>query len=115
MLICKEFTFDSAHHLVAYKGKCENVHGHTYKLRVCVEEDVKEDGLGIDFTILKKIVNEKVIEVLDHNDLNNILDQPSCELIAIWIWDVLKQDLNMTEIWLWESPGSYVVYKGENS
>jgi len=56
-----------------------------------------------------------VIEVLDHNDLNNILDQPSCELIAIWIWDVLKQDLNMTEIWLWESPGSYVVYKGENS
>jgi len=51
MLICKEFTFDSAHHLVAYKGKCENVHGHTYKLRVIsglvLRKTLKKTGWGL--------------------------------------------------------------------
>lgn len=113
MLICREFTFDAAHHLTEYKGKCENVHGHTYKLRVCIEEKIKSDGLAFDFVNLKAIVNEKVIDLLDHTDLNNRFKQPSCENIAVWIWDQLKGDMNMSEIWLWESPSSFVIYKGE--
>ena len=113
MLICREFTFDAAHHLTAYQGKCENVHGHTYRLRVCVEEAIKEDGLALDFVELKAIVNTTVIDLLDHSDLNERFEQPSCENIAVWIWEQLQPELNMAEVWLWESPGSFVVYKGE--
>jgi 6-pyruvoyltetrahydropterin/6-carboxytetrahydropterin synthase len=113
MQVCREFTFDAAHHLTEYKGKCENVHGHTYRLRVCVEEPVKEDGLALDFVEMKKVINEKVIDVLDHQDLNNHFDQPSCENIVIWIWNVLIKELQLAEIWLWESPDTFVVYRGE--
>ena len=113
MLVCKEFTFDAAHHLTEYKGKCENIHGHTYKLQVCINEQVKEDGLAFDFVKLKKIVNENVVDILDHSDLNDMFGQPSAENIVIWIWDKLKDLLSLDEIKLWESPGSFVVYRGE--
>lgn len=113
MLICREFSFDAAHHLTAYKGKCEHVHGHTYRLRVCIDEKVKKDGLAFDFVELKRIVNERIIDKLDHTDLNLLFEQPSCELMAVWIWDTLKPDLNLYEIRLWESPGSFVIYRGE--
>jgi len=112
MLICREFTFDAAHHLTEYKGKCENVHGHTYRLRVCIEEEIKENGLAFDFVDLKDIVNERVINVLDHSDLNDRFDQPSCENVVQWIWKTLSQDLHMAELWLWESPDTFVIYKG---
>lgn len=113
MQICREFTFDAAHHLTEYKGKCENVHGHTYRLRVCIEEDVKESGLAFDFVELKRIVRERVIDVLDHSDLNSRFEQPSCENIVCWIWETLSGDLNTAEIWLWESPDTFVIYRGE--
>ncbi len=113
MLVCREFTFDSAHHLVEYKGKCEKVHGHTYKLRVCIEEDVKENGLAYDFVDLKQVVKALVVDVLDHSDLNDIFDQPSAEHIAVWVWDQLKESVNVAEVWLWESPDTFVVYTGE--
>ncbi|MFH1709161.1 MAG: 6-carboxytetrahydropterin synthase [Planctomycetota bacterium] len=112
MLICRDFSFDAAHHLVAYQGKCERVHGHTYKLRVCVEEPVGADGLAFDFVRLKAIVNGRVIDILDHTDLNGLFPQPSCELVAVWIWDALKADLHLAEIRLWETPESFVVYRG---
>jgi 6-pyruvoyltetrahydropterin/6-carboxytetrahydropterin synthase len=113
MLICREFTFDAAHHLTEYKGKCENVHGHTYRLRVCVEEPVKDNGLALDFVELKRIVNETIINVLDHEDLNKHFDQPSCENVLLWIWNTLKDELNLAEIRLWESPDTFAVYRGE--
>lgn len=113
MLICREFTFDAAHHLVEYHGKCENVHGHTYKLRVAIKEDIKDNGLAFDFVDLKRIVMEKVIDVLDHFDLNLKFEQPSCENVAVWIWDTLNEDLNMAEVHLWESPDTFVIYTGE--
>jgi 6-pyruvoyltetrahydropterin/6-carboxytetrahydropterin synthase len=113
MLVCREFTFDAAHRLTEYKGKCERLHGHTYRLRVCIEEPVGENGLAFDFTDLKRIVNERVIDILDHSDLNAVFDQPSAENIALWIWGQLADELSMAEIVLWESPDSFVVYRGE--
>lgn len=113
MLVCREFSFDAAHHLTAYKGKCENVHGHTYKLRVCIKEDIKDNGLAFDFVELKKIINEKIIDPLDHTDLNDRFEQPSCENMAVWIWGRLKGVLNVAEVTLWESPDTFVVYRGE--
>jgi len=89
MLVTKEFTFDSAHFLPNYYGKCEHMHGHTYRLRVTVDGKVGENGLVIDFVILKKIVKEKVLEKLDHRVINDTIKVASCENTAIWIWDQL--------------------------
>lgn len=107
MLVTKEFTFDAAHHLTKYHGKCEHVHGHTYRLQVTVEGDVQENGLVIDFVILKKIVKERVLEKYDHRDLNKYFENPTAENVVMAIWEELKdlskllgaemENLNMPE------------------
>ncbi len=89
MQVTKEFTFDSAHFLPNYYGKCERMHGHTFKLLVTVEGPVGENGMAFDFVILKKIVTEKVIDKLDHHVLNDFIECPSAENLAIWIWNHL--------------------------
>jgi 6-pyruvoyltetrahydropterin/6-carboxytetrahydropterin synthase len=90
MLVSKEFTFDSAHFLTKYHGKCEYLHGHTYKLRVTVEGEIQENGLVIDFVILKKLVKEKVVDKFDHRSLNDFFENPTAEIVAQFIWDELK-------------------------
>lgn len=93
IFVTKEFSFDSAHFLTNYYGKCEKLHGHTYKLHVTVTGPVAENGLVLDFVILKKIVQEKVLSKLDHSLLNDIFPNPSSEIIGQWIWEQLS-DLN---------------------
>ena len=89
MLVGKEFTFDSAHFLPNYYGKCEKTHGHTYRLRVTVDGKIGENGLVIDFVILKKIVKKQVLDKLDHQLINDVIKVASCENITKWIWDQL--------------------------
>lgn len=89
MIVGKEFTFDAAHFLPRYYGKCEKMHGHTYRLSVSVEGKIGENGLVIDFVILKKIVKERILDRLDHQLINDVLPVASCENIAKWIWDQL--------------------------
>jgi 6-pyruvoyltetrahydropterin/6-carboxytetrahydropterin synthase len=115
MLITKEFTFDAAHFLTRYKGKCENLHGHTYKLHVTVEGEINENGLVIDFVDLKKAVNEKIINKLDHSNLNDFFENPTAELVVKWIWGQLNdfKNVKLYEIKLWESPTSFVTYNGK--
>lgn len=119
MLVTKEFTFDSAHYLPNYKGKCEKLHGHTYKLHVTVEGDIKENGLVYDYVELKEIVKEKILEKCDHVLLNDFIQNPSAELIAKWIWDELSGALHnnkgvtLYEIKVWETPTSFVTYDGK--
>lgn len=90
MTITKEFDFDAAHHVTKYYGKCERVHGHTYKLLVTVTGDMGENDMIIDFIILKRVVKKHVLEHLDHHDLNTVIDNPTTENLALWIWDKLK-------------------------
>lgn len=117
--VTKTFTFDSAHYLEEYKGKCEELHGHTYKLEVTVCGQRDSSGLVLDFGIIKKIVNEKIIDRLDHKLLNQVLDfNPSAENIVAWIWKELQDDLKgenyfLYSIRLWESPTSFVEVKEE--
>ena len=87
--VTKEFTFDSAHFLPNYYGKCESMHGHTYKLHVTVEGELGENGLLIDFVVLKRIVKKQVLERLDHKIINDTIQVASCEKTAQWIWDQL--------------------------
>ncbi len=89
MQVTKEFTFDSAHFLPKYYGKCEKMHGHTYRLLVTVEGEVGENGLVIDFVILKKIVKKQVLNKLDHQVINDVIEVASAENTAKWIWDQL--------------------------
>ncbi|MCG8576342.1 MAG: 6-carboxytetrahydropterin synthase [Flavobacteriales bacterium] len=70
--VTKIFDFETAHALWAYDGKCANIHGHSYYLTVTISGPLKnepnavKDGMIIDFSDLKKIVKEHVVEVFDH-------------------------------------------------
>ncbi len=89
MQVTKEFTFDSAHFLPNYYGKCERMHGHTYRLQVTVEGELGENGLLIDFVVLKRILKKQVLKKLDHQVVNDIIKISSCENVVKWIWDQL--------------------------
>jgi 6-pyruvoyltetrahydropterin/6-carboxytetrahydropterin synthase len=75
--ITKQFSFETGHALYGYDGKCKNVHGHSYKLFVTVIGSPIDDknnvkyGMVIDFTDLKKIVKEEVVDVFDHATVFN--------------------------------------------
>ena len=112
-LVTKEFTFDSAHFLPKYFGKCENLHGHTYKLHVTVHVSQLDDqGLAFDFVTLKEVVKREVVEVLDHKLINDIIPVSSAENIAAWAWEKLAPHLPLFELKLWETPTSFVTYRG---
>lgn len=110
--LTKEFTFDSAHQLEWHKGKCKNLHGHTYKLQITIQGGLNKDGIVIDFGDLKKIVKDKIIEKLDHQLLNEIIKNPTAENMVVWMWDELMDELELYEIKLWETPTSYATYRG---
>ncbi|HFK5528850.1 TPA: 6-pyruvoyl tetrahydropterin synthase family protein [Elizabethkingia anophelis] len=75
--ITKIFTFETAHVLYNYDGKCKNMHGHSYKLFVTVKGkpvndlDNPKNGMVVDFGDIKKIVNEEVVDIWDHAVLIN--------------------------------------------
>lgn len=67
MKITKEITFDSAHMLSNYNGKCNNLHGHTYKLQIEVEGNINpKTCMLIDFNELKEIINNNIMQKFDH-------------------------------------------------
>lgn len=75
--ITKEFNFEMAHALEGYDGLCKHIHGHSYKFFVCVigtpinEESNPKNGMVMDFTLLKQIVKEEIVDVLDHSLMLN--------------------------------------------
>jgi 6-pyruvoyltetrahydropterin/6-carboxytetrahydropterin synthase len=75
--ITKQFSFETGHALYGYDGKCKNVHGHSYKLSVTVmgvpilERENVKFGMVIDFSDLKKIVKEEIVDVFDHATVFN--------------------------------------------
>lgn len=85
-----EKEFSAAHFLKDYNGKCENLHGHNYTVRVHLKgEKLNDGGLLFDFSLLKKIT-KAVLEKLDHKNLNDIAffeENPSAERIAKYIFD----------------------------
>lgn len=118
VLVSKEFTFDSAHHLHAYEGKCKNLHGHTYKLQVIVLGKPDERGLTLDFGDIKRIAKERVIDRLDHQYLNEVLPpmNTTAENMVVWMYEELHRGLveeglypgvKLEEVRLWETPTSY--------
>ncbi len=117
--IIVEDHFDSAHFLRGYKGKCENIHGHRYAIRVRLKaEKLNEIGLAYDFTDLKRSLSE-IVGKLDHSELNEIppFDRinPTVENLAATIYQELKVKLSLepvtvSAVEVWETPGQGVVY-----
>ncbi|MDF1702833.1 MAG: 6-carboxytetrahydropterin synthase QueD [Planctomycetota bacterium] len=115
MIVGRSFEFQSAHHLPRHPGKCRNLHGHTYRLEVLCEGPVDpESGMVIDFADVKAAVQGRILDPLDHTLLNDLIDYPTAENIAAWIWDHLADSgLPLAEIRLWETPTCYVIHRGE--
>jgi len=108
-----EHTFAAGHALRHYKGKCENVHGHNYKVQVKVRgEKLDHAGLLTDFVDLKRLLRA-ISEPLDHVFLNDIEPfttlNPSAENIALYICEKLQQGLSqvnpieVAEVKVWET------------
>lgn len=114
-----EVSFAAAHQLRGYRGKCENLHGHNWRVQVNVmAERLNEIDLAIDFHELKKIARE-VVAPLDHGLLNEVFPftekNPSSENIAKWIFDSLKKKINndnirVSAVTVWESENSSASY-----
>jgi len=103
--------FSSAHRLRGYKGKCEKLHGHNWKVEVVVSGEVDKSGIVLDFTILKQCL-ENVLSTLDHKYLNSIpyfkKNNPSSENIAIYIFPRIKKmlinyNVQVKKVVVWES------------
>ncbi len=112
--------FAAAHQLKIESKKCENLHGHNWKIEVCVTgENLDDTGLLMDFGILKKYTAQ-VMEELDHkflNELSAFNDQipPSSENIAFYIGTRLKQicsvpGVRVSKVCAWESDDSCAIY-----
>jgi 6-pyruvoyltetrahydropterin/6-carboxytetrahydropterin synthase len=108
------FDFEAAHRLPHHPGKCKELHGHSYRLVVSVERPVvAETGMAIDFADLKRIVRQAVVDPLDHTYVNDRIDNPTAEAMAVWIWNALREPLaGLAEVELWETRSCAVVYRG---
>ena len=115
-------TFSSGHYLRDYYGKCENPHGHNYRVLVTlIGEQLEPNGLLLDFKLLKRIL-QPTIQYLDHfmiNDLEPFTTvNPSAENIAKYFFDrTAAQLLEMTggrvrvkDCTIWETDTSYARY-----
>jgi len=118
-----ENSFSAAHHLRLYKGKCENLHGHNWKVGVIVSSSkLNTQQMVIDFVKLKKVLN-KILDQLDHKYLNNLPffknNQPTAENIAKFIYEKLKEKLlkykniQKIKVIVWETPTQYASYEEE--
>ncbi len=107
------FTFEAAHRLAWHTGKCRNLHGHSYRLDVTVAGPLDPNGVVIDFDRLHEIVDDAVISQWDHRDLNEVLDNPTAELLAHRAWAMLTDaGLSLATLRLWETGDSSVELTG---
>ena len=114
--------FAAAHQLTMVGTKCENMHGHNWKVEVTVKADGLDNlGMGIDFRAVKEAVN-KVLDTLDHHDLNEHADfqsvNPSSENIAVYIFNNLQNSLStdrygVHSVTVRETDNSGVTYFGQ--
>jgi 6-pyruvoyltetrahydropterin/6-carboxytetrahydropterin synthase len=117
-----EETFSSGHALRGYKGKCENVHGHNYRVQVTLAgPQLDSIGLLVDFTELKRVVRGIIAEI-DHQFLNDLEPfktvNPSAENLAKYFYDEMHRQLTVlpagagiTEVTVWETDTASAQYR----
>jgi 6-pyruvoyltetrahydropterin/6-carboxytetrahydropterin synthase len=116
-----EQTFAAGHALRNYKGKCENVHGHNFKVRVVIEgEQLDETGLLVDFLDVKAAM-QAIVDRLDHVFLNEVapfdVKNPSAENIAEYFYTEMARTLKASvpvrvrEVKVWETEIQSATYR----
>lgn len=127
VLVSKEFTFDAAHHLHAYEGKCKNLHGHTYKVIFGISAIPDEIGITVDFGTIKTIWKNEIEGYLDHRYLNETLPpmNTTAENMVVWMYErmeaALRSDMYRSSdldartefVRLYETPTSYAEARRE--
>jgi len=116
-----EESFSAGHALRGYKGKCENAHGHNYKVRVTLEgTSLDSVGLLFDFVPLKQVIHG-VIQAVDHKFLNDVAPfdviNPSAENIAKYFYDEASREMQQSthgprvaSITVWETDVTSATY-----
>jgi 6-pyruvoyltetrahydropterin/6-carboxytetrahydropterin synthase len=117
-----EETFAAGHALRGYQGKCENLHGHNYRVRVTLEgAKLDSTGLLYDFVHLKQVI-QGIIRTLDHKYLNECAPfdvlNPSAENISKYIYDETSKQLRqaadgarISSITVWETDTTFATYR----
>ncbi len=121
--ISVEQSFAAGHSLRGYRGKCENVHGHNYRVRVIVEgEQLDAAGLLVDFVEIKRLMNQ-LIERWDHRFLNDIPPfdtlNPTAENMARWFCEQMQKKLDaaghagvrVQQVRIWETDIAAATYR----
>jgi len=111
--------FSSAHFLREYEGKCENLHGHNWKVELFLQgKELNRIGLLIDFKEMKTKLN-LVLDELDHKLINEIeffkINNPSCENIAFYLHKILSEEfntdkINVSKVVVWETDDASASY-----
>lgn len=113
-----EADFSAAHYLKSYRGKCENLHGHNWRVEAIISKDsLNKAGMVFDFKEAKSLLT-KVLALLDHKDLNKIdvfkKRNPTSELIAEFIFNKyekgLGKSLRLESVSVWETPTSSATF-----
>jgi 6-pyruvoyltetrahydropterin/6-carboxytetrahydropterin synthase len=99
-----------------HPGKCARMHGHSYRLEVAVRGPIRSRGpargMIEDFSQVERIVNDRVVDVLDHQNLNDFIENPTVENIVLWIWKRLERVLlRLDELALWETSTACAVLR----
>ena len=118
--VYREVQFSSAHRLRNYHGKCENLHGHNWRVRLFVTRDhLDETGFVMDFKVLDAVLKD-IMELLDHKDLNSLKEfetvNPTAENIALLVFrlaeekiSVIDKEAKVSKVHVWESDKSCAI------
>ncbi len=112
------FRFNASHSFPHDDGYDRLLHGHDYEFSVLLESRLEpgQAKLLYDMRNLKPLVQDQVIAVLDHTNLNDLLPDPSSEAVAQWIWQRLRNGIPQhlrLGVQLWETRSIYVEYWGD--
>lgn len=115
----KTYTFEAAHRLphVPPEHKCFRMHGHSFRVEVCVEGEVDPaTGWLQDYGEITAIVEPMIKKELDHRTLNDVpgLENPTSELLCLWLWERLKPRLPLLNaITVHETCTARCTYRGQ--
>lgn len=120
--ICKNFHFDAAHYLPFYKGKCHNQHGHRWNLEIELSGSIKTKGpcagMIMDFSILSRKIEQKVLVKYDHQDLNNsVCTNPTAENLLSELIPIIhlalakEKEIFLERVRLYENPDAWAEWR----
>jgi len=135
LTVSKECIFDAAHVLTNHSGQCKNLHGHTYRLIVEVAKSLESTDMIIDFTDLKRVMQEVILEQFDHAFIYDARSASESEIAAViarhtmksvglpfrstaenlarYFFQQLEAHVNVRSVTLYETPASCATYSKE--